>query len=143
MGVCIGCCWWDYAHVRVHVNGFFMQSELGISDRLREERERLGFTQASLADKLSVSRNTQVNYERGDRIPDATYLAAFAACGADVMWVLTGMRPLMATEAAPPAISRRGRTLLENYLACDEDGQKAIERMATLEAQSKSLKKAG
>lgn len=118
-----------------------MQTDLGISQRLRDERDRLGFTQAGLAEKLGVSRNTQVNYERGERIPDATYLASFAALGADVMWVLTGMRPLIAAEPAP-SYSRRERTLLDNYLACDEDGQRAIERIASLEAQSKAVKRA-
>lgn len=41
-----------------------------------------------------VQRRTQVNYERGQRLPDAGYLAKIAEHGADVQYIVTGKRVL-------------------------------------------------
>lgn len=61
-------------------------------ERIKGERERLGFSQAALAPKLGISRTTQVNYETGKRSPDADYFHAFGALGADIGYVLFGER---------------------------------------------------
>lgn len=63
---------------------------LGIADRLREERIRLGESQAALAAKLGVSKKSQTNYELGNSAPAADYLAEAARAGLDVAYVLTG-----------------------------------------------------
>tara|TARA_R110000796_G_scaffold26354_18_gene73316 strand:- start:720 stop:1160 length:441 start_codon:yes stop_codon:yes gene_type:complete len=63
-----------------------------IGERLRSERERLGFGQQNLADLCGVTMRSQRNYEKGQRQPDALYLAAVAAAGIDVLYVLTGLR---------------------------------------------------
>lgn len=60
--------------------------------RIRAERLSLGFSQAAFAKKLGIHRNTQGNYESGEREPDATYLAAAAKAGVDIGYVLTGVR---------------------------------------------------
>lgn len=143
LGVCVCIRWCDYAHERVHVKDYLVSSFVSIGERLREERDRLGYTQAGFADALGVSRNSQVNYESGAREPDASYLAGLQRLGADVMYVLTGQRPLVAGESLPPSpMSRRERALLDNYANTDEEGRRAIERLANLEAQSAALKKA-
>ncbi len=64
----------------------------GISVRLREERESLGLSQTAFGALGSASKPSQVRYERGDRNPDATYLAAISEAGVDVLYVLTGRR---------------------------------------------------
>ena len=61
-----------------------------IGDRLREERLRLGLSQAALGEKLGITSKTQVRYEAGDRSPDGEYLASIGALGADVLYVITG-----------------------------------------------------
>lgn len=61
-----------------------------ISERLKTEREGLGLSQQALADRLGISLRSQQNYEKGDRSPDCNYLAAMAAAGADVLYILTG-----------------------------------------------------
>ncbi|AWR44218.1 TPA: helix-turn-helix transcriptional regulator [Pseudomonas aeruginosa] len=61
-------------------------------ERLRAERERLGFSQQEFADICGVTMRTQRNYEKGDRQPDASYLAALTQTGGDVLFVLTGQR---------------------------------------------------
>jgi len=68
---------------------------VGIGDRLKEERERLGFNQTELAAKAGASKNSQYNYEKGERSPDASYLAAVADQGVDVLYVVTGHRSSM------------------------------------------------
>lgn len=58
--------------------------------RLRQERARLGLNQDVMAAAAGLKRNAQVKYEKGERSPDAEYLAAVAALGVDVAYVLTG-----------------------------------------------------
>lgn len=60
------------------------------SERLRDERKRLGLNQTELAGLAGVQKQAQVHYEAGDRSPNAAYLQAIAAAGADVLYILTG-----------------------------------------------------
>jgi len=69
-----------------------METFVGIGDRLKEERERLGFNQTEFAAKAGASKNSQYNYEKGERSPDANYLAAVAEQGVDILYVVTGQR---------------------------------------------------
>lgn len=80
-------------------------------------------------------------WERGVT-PGGPSLIALAANGFDVMYLLTGQRPLKAAEQAA-LWSVRAKALLDNYEACDEEGRRSIERLAVLEAQSKELKRHG
>ncbi|WP_459863517.1 helix-turn-helix domain-containing protein [Endothiovibrio diazotrophicus] len=89
-----------------------------IGERLREERERLGFSQSDLGAIGGVTLRSQGNYERGDRAPDALYLAAVAAHGVDVCYIVTGSRPgNAATPAgtAAPAADPDEQQMLELY----------------------------
>jgi len=107
---------------------------LNIGTRLREERERLGLSQEALGVIGGVRKLAQFNYEKGDRQPDAAYLAAVAAAGADVLYILTGRRsqPVLPTADLSP----RQRALLANHEAADEAGKRIIEGAAGLAAQS-------
>lgn len=67
---------------------------VSISDRLREERERLGHNQTAFASVAKRDRKSQTRYESGDRSPDADYLAAISGIGADVLYILTGRKDL-------------------------------------------------
>lgn len=60
--------------------------------RLRRERERLGFTQKAFAEKVGVSRMTQVNYESGKRYPGEDYFAATQSLGVDGGYLVFGFR---------------------------------------------------
>jgi transcriptional regulator with XRE-family HTH domain len=62
-----------------------------ISDRLKQERRRLCLNQTNFGAIAGVSKTTQVNYESGERTPDADYLADIAE-QVDVLYVLTGKR---------------------------------------------------
>lgn len=63
-----------------------------IGERLREERERLGYSQIDFAGLAGVGRGSQANYEKGERSPDANYLAAVAEVGADIAYIVTGIK---------------------------------------------------
>lgn len=67
-----------------------MDSKLG--ERLREERERLGLSQAEFAEKVGVHRNTQVRYESGKRQPDSDYMAQIQDLGVDAGYLIFGRR---------------------------------------------------
>jgi transcriptional regulator with XRE-family HTH domain len=65
---------------------------MSLGSRLQEERKRLGLNQSEFADMAGVQISAQTNYETGKRQPDAAYLSAIAAAGADVLYILTGER---------------------------------------------------
>lgn len=62
------------------------------SERLKSERKRLGMNQAQLGAAAGVTKGAQLNYESGERSPNAEYLQAVAAAGVDVVYALTGVR---------------------------------------------------
>lgn len=71
-----------------------------IAERLREERARLGMNQDAFAAAAGVQRRTQVNYERGERSPDCAYLEKIAAHGADIQYIVTGVRAIAPHDLA-------------------------------------------
>lgn len=60
----------------------------------------MGMTQDALAAAGGVQRRAQANYEAGERVPDASYLAGVAAAGLDVLYVITGQRQAKARAPA-------------------------------------------
>lgn len=65
---------------------------MSIGERLRAERERLGLSQEDFAAIAGAHRRSQGNYESCARAPDANYLAAIAAAGANVHYIVTGQQ---------------------------------------------------
>lgn len=63
-----------------------------IGERLKEERERLGFTQPAFAGLAETTKKSQIDYEKDLTQPKAGYLAAIAKVGADVQYIVTGER---------------------------------------------------
>lgn len=61
-------------------------------ERLREERKKLGLNQSQFASLGGVQVRAQIHYEKNERRPDADYLIAIAAAGADVTYIITGVR---------------------------------------------------
>lgn len=100
-------------------------------DRLRTERERLGFTQAELALRMGQSRKSQGRYESGERAPDWDYLDSFLQIGADISYILTGERstspmPLPSAGELPPHLRKR----LKDAIEAVEAGLEALDRHA-------------
>ncbi|HCI1904150.1 TPA: helix-turn-helix transcriptional regulator [Pseudomonas aeruginosa] len=76
---------------------------MNIGERLKEERARLGFNQGDFAALGGVAKTSQFNYEKGERSPDAEYLAAVSKAGVDVLYVVTGRRLPAELEALSSA----------------------------------------
>lgn len=87
--------------------------------RLREERERLALSQTAMAALGGVQKRAQINYESGERTPDAKYLEGIAKAGVDVLYVLTGQ----CAGGVQPALDAAERVLLDNYRRCKPEGQ--------------------
>jgi len=66
--------------------------EINIGTRLREERERLGLSQPAMGEIGGVKKLAQLKYEQNESSPSGTYFAAIAKMGADVQYIITGVR---------------------------------------------------
>ncbi|KAF1021870.1 MAG: hypothetical protein GAK30_01559 [Paracidovorax wautersii] len=122
------------------------------SDRLVEERKRLGLNQSDFGALGGVKKHAQLNYESGLRNPDSSYLEAIALHGVDVGYLLTGVRlPVQPSAAYPmePAVSRKvaepvmrevtpeQAALLDNYEHAEEEDKAAARRFLDVAAQRK------
>lgn len=63
-----------------------------LGSRLLEERKRIGLSQVSFAERGRVGKHSQINYEADRRSPDGNYLKAISDAGADITYILTGVR---------------------------------------------------
>ena len=61
-----------------------------IGANLKKERLRLALTQEKFAEIGGIKKRAQISYEQGERYPDGGYLAAIAAIGVDISFVITG-----------------------------------------------------
>ena len=97
-----------------------------IGARIREERNRMALSQEAFGAIPGVTKQAQIKYEKDERHPDTLYLAAIAAAGADVLYILTGQR----TEgtASDPA----EQVLLGSYRRCKPDAKANLIQMAAL-----------
>lgn len=98
-----------------------------IADRLREARETLGMSQQALAERCGVTARSQRNYESGERMPDASYLAALSVAGVDVLYILTGER-----SDAHPAHDAAEQVLLDSYRRCSAQARQHLIQTAAL-----------
>ena len=101
-------------------------------ERLREERKRLKLNQTQLAALAGTTKNSQLNYEKGNVCPNAEYLAAIAAAGVDVQYVLTGQR------SAEPVLTPEEKNLLDAWQNAPQAVRAAA--LAALQAGAKKEK---
>ncbi|MDO8933360.1 MAG: helix-turn-helix transcriptional regulator [Rhodocyclaceae bacterium] len=72
-----------------------------IGNRIKSERLRLKYSQDTFGDAAGVGKHSQIRYEKGERSPDGDYFAAIGALGADVLYIITGQRPLYVEQESP------------------------------------------
>jgi transcriptional regulator with XRE-family HTH domain len=108
-----------------------------IENRLKEERNRLGFNQPTFAALAGRTKKTMIDYEKGVSSPDAKFLAAIAEAGADVQYILTGKRGLAEKVVVPrtPISEQRAQKIVELYQALNEQGQQEI--LAAIEKEKR------
>lgn len=106
-----------------------MEIFIPIGERLREIRVEMGRSQTEFADIAAAAgvpgatRQSQANYEKGRQMPSAAYLAAVAAAGGDVLYVVTGKRSNVPTSAHLPADEQ---LLLEAYRTLSAPKRKTL-----------------
>lgn len=94
---------------------------MDISVRIREERERLGFSQPAFAAIGGATKQTQLRWEQGKTFPDASVLAQWERIGADTQYIISGKR---STAALHPDEEE----LLTRYRAASLDVRAAAVR---------------
>lgn len=99
-----------------------------VSERLAEERRRLGLTQEEMADACGVTGRSQINYEKHDRPLNSLYLAEAAAVGINVLYVITGSR-------GGVVLTPEETALVDNFRHSPPEAQKAIKTTSDLLAQ--------
>jgi transcriptional regulator with XRE-family HTH domain len=90
-----------------------------IFERLKEERLRLDLNQTEFGELGGVQKDAQLKYESGKRKPDTEYLSAIAAAGADVQYIVTGIR-------SSAALTPDEEMLLSGYRALDARGKAGV-----------------
>ena len=63
-----------------------------IGERLFEERNKLGMNQPDFAALGGKTKKTLIEWEKGEAYPNAAFLAAISAHGADIQYIVTGQR---------------------------------------------------
>lgn len=97
------------------------EKDISVCSRFREERKASGLDQQEIADALDVSAKTVGRWEKSVPIP-SDKLAALAAHGVDVLYVVTGQR----STASAAAISEAEAQLLEAFRAMPAESQAAM-----------------
>jgi transcriptional regulator with XRE-family HTH domain len=95
-----------------------------IGNRLKEERERLGHTQTTLATLAATTKKTQIDYETGRTSPNAEYLKTLSSVGFDVTYIVTGQR------LDNVARTTREMSLLHHYRLLDDRQRNALNELA-------------
>ena len=101
------------------VNEERSEKRTSIGARLKEERERLGFSQPAFAAIGGASKGSQVSWEKGTATPNAEFLYEVARVGVDVLYVVTGRRD--SAELAPEE-----QMVLSGYRQLDARGRAGV-----------------
>lgn len=122
-----------------------MEIIISFGERLKEVREALEKSQTEFAEIAraagvpGATRQSQSLYEKNKQTPSADYLAAIAAAGADVQYILTGVRstaaPVLGAEQeragyAVEVLNKEEQALLDNYRHCPPEGRAAVEAVS-------------
>lgn len=97
------------------------EKDISVCSRFREERKASALDQQGVADALGVTTKTVGRWEKNVPIP-SDKLAALAAHGVDVLYVLTGQR----TTPAADALSEAETQLVEAFRAMPAESQAAM-----------------
>lgn len=106
------------------------------SIRLKNERARLGLTQAEIASKCNVSREMWGKYERGVALAGSEVLFSLAEINVDIGYLFSGVRSIPVAELE---LTKEEQVLLDDYRESNEQGKEAIEKTASALAQAALL----
>ena len=106
-----------------------------IGKRLKEERERLGFSQPDFSAIAGTTKKSQIDYEKNITQPKAGYLAAVSGVGVDVAYVITGVRSVTPSTQTSEPLNREEEVLLDNFRHCSAKERAAIKATSDALAQ--------
>lgn len=128
--------------MNANINGLFAQ-------RIKNERKRLGLTQAQAAENCGVSRQIWGRYETGQAMPNSELLFVFQSIGMDIHYLFSGVQigrtvaelrergamlgdgyRQLTENLAPSTRSEDERQLLLAYRDADEREKMFIQRAA-------------
>ncbi len=107
-------------------------------DRIKRERERLGYNQTDFAAMAGATKHSQINWEKGLSSPNGMAFEVWAKAGLDVLYVITGQRSVAVVENFQPqqsTLTPRQAALLNNYDNTSEEGKRIIEAAAFAAAE--------
>lgn len=88
-------------------------------ERIKEERERLGYSQTAFAAIGDSSKGSQISWEKGTASPNVQVLAAWASVGADILYIVMG-------ERSASTLKPDEQMLLEGYRQMDIRGKAGV-----------------
>lgn len=100
-----------------------MISKSLFGNRLKEQRKKLGFTQAQAAEKAGIERETWGKYERGVFMPSGDVLISFLSMGINVSDLFTVEETFRQPEII---LSAEEKELLVQFRQLNQDGKTAI-----------------
>ncbi|MBI5921287.1 MAG: helix-turn-helix transcriptional regulator [Betaproteobacteria bacterium] len=106
----------------------------GFGLRLKEERKRLGKTQAEFAEAGGVGRLSQIQYENESTAPTTRYLSGIANLGVDLAYLLLGVRlgTGQLTTEQEERIDKKAFELIEAYAEAQPDRRLGAESRRVL-----------
>lgn len=75
---------------------------VSLSERVKNIRADLGYTQKTMAAALGVTTRTWQIWEEGGSVPGGNHLQSLVRLGFDANWILTGEGPMRREETVPP-----------------------------------------
>lgn len=113
---------------------------MNTAERLRYLREKAGFSQRDMANKLNIGRTTYVKYETGDSKPvrKLTEIAAIFNVSVDY---LLGKENNTENEIPDEIYTREERELIKKYRQLDADGKNLIKVMINTRLQQLTKEK--
>ena len=100
-----------------------MISKSLFGNRLKEQRKKMGLTQADAAQKAGIERETWGKYERGVFMPSGDVLISFLSMGINVSDLFAAEEPFRQPETI---LSAEEQELLTQFRQLNQDGKTAI-----------------
>ncbi|HGN1707851.1 TPA: helix-turn-helix domain-containing protein [Providencia rettgeri] len=112
-------------------------------ERIKKERERLGFNQTDFAKLAGASKHSQINWEKGASFPNSSVLEAWAKVGLDVLFVVIGQRTPNTSLDVVENIEPERKEWIDSYDEIPPSKRRAILEVVGGLSQSKPSKEAG
>lgn len=103
-----------------------MNNSSDFANRLKEQRKKLGLTQAQAAEKCGVSTRMWGDYERNVSQPKAEQFFLFKNAGIDIDYVMTGIAAKNVFRQPENALTDKELELLALFRQASDLGQAVI-----------------